>query len=100
MAEVGKRVSDGRVQKLIEAFLTANIMDGLAQWTPAPGAPQGAVLSPLLSNIYLDPLDHLMAAAGAEMVRYADDFVILCKSKEQAEAALGAVREWTGRAGP
>jgi len=99
MTEVGKSVSDGRVLKLIEAFLKANIMEGLAQWTPAAGAPQGAVLSPLLSNIYLNPLDHLMASAGVEMVRYADDVVILCKSKEQAEAALETVRQWTASAG-
>jgi RNA-directed DNA polymerase len=99
MAEVGKRVADGRVLKLIEAFLTARIMDGLDQWTPMAGAPQGAVLSPLLSNIYLNPLDHLMAASGWEMVRYADDFVILCPSKEQAQAALETVRNWTAQAG-
>src|SRR4051812_39540786 len=78
LARVGERITDGRVLKLIEAFLKANIMEGLERWTPTAGAPQGAVLSPLLSNIYLNPLDHLMASAGVEMVRYADDFVILC----------------------
>ncbi|MCA9441497.1 MAG: group II intron reverse transcriptase/maturase, partial [Candidatus Omnitrophica bacterium] len=46
-------------------------------WVPEEGTPQGAVLSPLLSNIYLDPLDHLTADRGFEMVRYADDFVVL-----------------------
>jgi RNA-directed DNA polymerase len=99
MQEVAKRVADGRVLKLIEAFLEARIMDDLAQWTPMAGAPQGAVLSPLLSNIYLNPLDHLMAAKGYEMVRYADDFVILCRSKQEAEAALAEVRQWTAQAG-
>lgn len=99
MAEVGKRVADGRVLKLIESFLAARIMEGLDQWTPMAGAPQGAVLSPLLSNIYLNPLDHLMAASGWQMVRYADDFVILCQSKEQAQAALEAVKAWTAQAG-
>lgn len=99
MAQVGKRVADGRVLKLIEAFLKANIMEGLDQWTPMAGAPQGAVLSPLLSNIYLNPLDHLMAASGWQMVRYADDFVVLCQSKEQAQAALEAVKAWTAQAG-
>ena len=58
---------------LIESFLKQGVMDGLHEWTPAKGSPQGAVISPLLSNIYLDPLDHLLAAAGFEMVRYADD---------------------------
>jgi RNA-directed DNA polymerase len=69
-------------------------------WTPMAGAPQGAVLSPLLSNIYLNPLDHLMASGGYEMVRYADDFVILCRTKEDAEsAALAEVKQWTAQAG-
>lgn len=99
MAEVGRRVADGRVLKLIESFLAARVMDGLDQWTPTAGAPQGAVLSPLLSNIYLNPLDHLMAGSGWEMVRYADDFVILCRSKQQAEAALEAVKRWVASAG-
>jgi RNA-directed DNA polymerase len=99
MREVGKRVADGRVLTLIGSFLEAKVMEGLDQWEPASGAPQGAVLSPLLSNIYLDPLDHLMAGKGYEMVRYADDFVILCRSKEDAEAALDEVRRWTAQAG-
>jgi RNA-directed DNA polymerase len=99
MSLVRKRVADGRVLTLIESFLEAQIMEEASQWTPTAGAPQGAVLSPLLSNIYLDPLDHQMAAAGYEMVRYADDFVILCKTKEQAQAALDAVSAWVAQAG-
>jgi len=73
LAEVRQYVSDSRVLGLIEAFLTAEIMDGLQHWTPESGAPQGAVLSPLLSNLYLNALDHLMAGEGFEMTRYADD---------------------------
>ena len=99
MKQVQTRVADGRVLKLIESFLKANIMEGLDQWTPMAGAPQGAVLSPLLSNIYLNPLDHLMAQQGCEMVRYADDFVILCRTKQQAQAALEQVKQWTAQAG-
>ena len=53
------------------------------------------MLSPLLSNIYLNPLDHLMAAKGIEMVRYADDFVILCRTAAEADQALALVSEWT-----
>jgi RNA-directed DNA polymerase len=74
-------------------------MDGLVGWTPEQGTPQGAVVRPLLSNIYLDPLDHLMAETGMEMVRYADDFVILCRSAEDAARALETVRRWTAQAG-
>jgi RNA-directed DNA polymerase len=99
MSLVRKHVADGRVLKLIESFLGAAVMEQASQWTPTAGAPQGAVLSPLLSNIYLDPLDHQMAAAGYEMVRYADDFVILCKTKEQAQLALDAVSAWVAQAG-
>jgi RNA-directed DNA polymerase len=99
MKQIKTRVADGRVLNLIESFLEAKILEGLEQWTPAAGAPQGAVLSPLLSNIYLNPLDHLLAGKGYEMVRYADDFVILCRSKEDAEAALAEVKQWTTQAG-
>src|SRR6516165_4555034 len=99
MALIGQKVSDGRVLSLIEAFLKQGVLDGLREWTPETGSPQGAVISPLLSNIYLNPLDHLMAQAGLEMVRYADDFVILCRSPEEAARALAKVQEWTAQAG-
>jgi RNA-directed DNA polymerase len=89
-----ERIADGAVLRLIESFLTAGILDGLQSWEPEAGAPQGAVLSPLLSNIYLNPLDHLMVAEGFAMVRYADDFVILCRSAAEAEQALTLVRQW------
>lgn len=94
MTRVKEKIADGSVLSLIESFLKANILDGLEQWCPTTGAPQGAVLSPLLSNIYLDPPDHLTARAGYEMVRYADDFVILCRTPEEASRALTLVREW------
>jgi RNA-directed DNA polymerase len=73
LEEVGKYVADSRVLGLIEAFLKADILDGLEGWTPESGTPQGAVLSPLLSNLYLNELDHKMAQEGYEMTRYADD---------------------------
>jgi len=94
MACLEEKIADGSVLRLIDSFLKADILDEASQWTPEAGAPQGAVLSPLLSNIYLDPLDHLMAKAGFEMVRYADDFVILCRSAEDAARALEIVRRW------
>jgi len=99
MERVREKIADGPVLKLIESFLKADIMSESARWTPERGAPQGAVLSPLLSNIYLDPLDHLVAASGFQMVRYADDFVILCRTMEEAQRALDLVRTWTEAAG-
>jgi RNA-directed DNA polymerase len=99
LALVANKVTDRRVLGLVEAFLGQRVLDGLQEWVPEQGTPQGAVISPLLSNIYLDPLDHLMANSGFEMVRYADDFVVLCRSPEDAAAALEAVRDWTVRAG-
>jgi RNA-directed DNA polymerase len=99
LARIGQKVSDGRILKLIEAFLEQRVLDGASEWTPEQGTPQGAVVSPLLSNVYLDPLDHLMAAAGIEMVRYADDFVVLCRDPQAAAAALAEVQSWTAQAG-
>lgn len=96
---VSQKISDSRVLSLIALFLKQGVMDGLDRSIPEQGSPQGAVISPLLSNIYLDPLDHLMARAGFEMVRYADDFVILCRDRTTAEAALRKVQEWTAQAG-
>ena len=96
MERVKAKVSDGRLLDLIGSWLTAEIMNGMERWTPTVGSPQGAVISPLLANIYLDPLDHLMAAEGYRMVRYADDFVILTRSREQTDAALALVSRWVG----
>jgi len=98
LAQIRRKVSDGRVLAQIEAFLRQGVLDGLHAWTPETGSPQGAVISPLLSNIYLDPLDHVMAREGFAMVRYADDFVILCRSAEEAARALARVQAWTAEA--
>jgi RNA-directed DNA polymerase len=98
-AQVGRKVTDGRILALIGSFLEQGVLDGEEEWTPEQGTPQGAVVSPLLSNIYLDPLDHLMAERGFEMVRYADDFVVMCRSEEDAVAALAVVQQWTVQAG-
>jgi len=96
---IGQKVADNCVLALIASFLEQGVLDGEQEWTPEQGTPQGAVVSPLLSNIYLDPLDHLMAARGFEMVRYADDFVVMCRSQEEATAALAVVQQWTASAG-
>lgn len=94
-----RKIADSRVLDLIAAYLNQKIVDQMASWTPETGSPQGAVISPLLSNIYLDPLDHLMAQAGYAMTRYADDMVIQCRSEAEARQALELVREWTTSVG-
>ena len=100
IAAVSEHVADGRVLELIQKFLRQGVMESGKGWSPTEmGTPQGSVLSPLLANIYLNPLDHLMAGEGWEMVLYADDFVILCESQEQAQRALETVRQWVEQAG-
>jgi RNA-directed DNA polymerase len=99
LKEIGCYIADGRVMALIEAFLTQDILEGMALWTPEQGAPQGAVISPLLSNLYLHSIDVAMARNGFEMVRYADDFVILCRTAEEAHTALELVGELTAAKG-
>ena len=123
MQLVGERVADGRVLTLIESFLKQGIMEDMGEIEPEEreeGTPQGGVISPLLANIYLNPLDHLMSQSGHEpersadrqptgcpegvsaanqMVRYADDMVILCHSAEAAETAMATLREWSAHAG-
>ena len=99
LSELRKYVADNRVLDLVEKFLKAEILDGKEHWQPESGAPQGAVLSPLLSNLYLNELDHMMAAAGFEMTRYADDLVVQCKTLAEAENALAKVAVWTSERG-
>lgn len=94
LARVEEKISDGRILGLLRAWLEADIMAGTRRWTPTMGAPQGAVISPLLANVYLHPLDVRMAQLGYRMVRYADDFVVLCESREAADAALAEIRRW------
>ena len=91
MKEVRKYIADGRVLELLETFLKVDILDGMNRWTPEGGTPQGAVISPLLANLFLHPVDIAMAEAGYRMVRYADDFVVLCGSDAEAQSALTLV---------
>ena len=97
--QVRSKVADSKVLDLLEAYLEQEVVESAKHWTPEEGTPQGAVISPLLSNIYLDALDHQMAQHGYAMVRYADDFVILCRSESEAQRALAEVKEWTAAAG-
>jgi len=100
MALVQEHVADGRVLGLIEGFLKQGVIEG-TDWHEAKeeGTPQGGVISPLLANIYLDPLDWLVAESGFEMVRYADDMVVLCRSREEAVDALSKIKAWMEGAG-
>lgn len=94
MERVQDKISDGKVLELIQGFLKQGILEDCKEWIPEQGSPQGAVLSPLLANIYLHPLDQLMENKGYRMVRYADDFVIMCKTKEEAQNAFKLIEEW------
>ncbi len=88
MEQVAAEVSDGKLLDLIRGFVKADIVEEMKRWTPEEGTPQGAVLSPLLANIYMHEFDRQMAEAGCEVVRYADDFVVLCRTRQEAQAAL------------
>ena len=93
-ARIEEHISDGRLLELLASWLQQDIVKGMDRWTPTAGTPQGAVISPLLANLYLHPLDAKMSKLGLRMVRYADDFVILCQTASQAQAALEEVKVW------
>jgi RNA-directed DNA polymerase len=95
MARVEELISDGRVLELLGKYLKAGVMEELKGWEPTEqGTPQGAVISPVLANLYLNPLDHFMAARGYAMTRYADDFVVQCRTQGEAQAALELIQNW------
>jgi RNA-directed DNA polymerase len=94
MRLVGERIADGKVLALMRLFLKQGVLDGGEVRETEAGTPQGGVISPLLANIYLNPLDWLLLEGGCQSVRYADDMVILCRSAAEAEQALGLVRQW------
>jgi group II intron reverse transcriptase/maturase len=93
MSSVRRRIADGRVLKLFEAFLKAGVMEGGVVTVPKAGTPQGGVISPWIANLVLDDLDKAIEAKGWRHVRYADDFIVLCRSREEAEQALAHVKE-------
>ena len=99
MADIGRYIADGRVLELIQSFLKQDILEDMVLWTPEKGSPQGAVVSPLLANLYLHPVDVAVAAAGFEMIRYADDLVILCRSEAEARRALDLLGRLTTERG-
>ena len=92
LKEVAREIADGTVLSLIDLYLRAGVMEGAKGWQPTNvGTPQGAVISPLLANIYLHPVDEIVSRDYA-LVRYADDMVILCRTRDEAEVALQALR--------
>jgi RNA-directed DNA polymerase len=93
LAEVAKEVADGKVLGLIEALLGQPVMEATTKWTPEEGIPQGSTLGPLLANVFLHPVDEVLAREGYEVTRYADDLIIQCKTKEEANTALARLRE-------
>jgi RNA-directed DNA polymerase len=100
MARVRERVADGRVLQLVEAFLTQPVAEADGRrWTPDAGVPQGAVVSPVLANLYLHPLDQQLTAAGFALTRYADDLVVQCHTEAEARRALDAITRWCAAAG-
>ena len=100
LARVKAKVVDGRILELVESFLKQGVIEDVKGWSPSEvGTPQGGSISGLLANIYLDQLDWKLHLQGWELVRYADDFVILCRTRDQAEAVLQEVRHWCDEAG-
>ena len=100
LALIERRIADGRVLRLIRQYLEAGVMERMKQWKPTlQGTPQGSGVSPLLANIYLNGLDHQMSLAGKEIVRYADDFVICCRTESEAQEALAMVEDFARKAG-
>src|SRR5262249_19721965 len=100
LARIKAKVVDGRILKLVERCLKAGVMEEQKGWSATEvGTPQGGVISPLLANVYLDGLDWRLHFGGWELVRYADDFVVLCRTREHAEAVLQDVRQWCEAAG-
>ena len=97
MGDVHEEVADGRVLELVQAMLKVGVLEDGAVTEPEAGTPQGGVISPLLANIYLHPVDVVLGHAGYSIVRYADDLVVLCRSNAEAKAALGLLQATMAR---
>jgi len=92
MTLVAAEIADGNILRLIEKFLKAGVMENGVFKPTTIGTPQGGVISPLLANIVLNQLDWQLDAAGYRFARYADDFVVLCPTKNEAQEAMTLVK--------
>jgi RNA-directed DNA polymerase len=99
MTLVEARVSDVNVLKLLQQFLDQQVVEGMKHWTPMAGTPQGSVISPLMANLYLHGLDELLSTDGYQYVRFADDFVVMCRTREEAEKVLVVIQNWVDKHG-
>lgn len=99
MRLVEERIADGKVLGLIEAFLKQGVLEEGILSDPITGSPQGGIVSPLLANIYLNPLDWLLESLGLHSVRYADDIVVLAADAQRAHHALEQISQWMAGAG-
>ena len=93
MGAVNEEIADGSVLRLVGMFLKSGVMEGNVETIPEEGTPQGGPLSPLLANIYLHPLDKVLEGNGLRFVRYADDFVVFARTRQEAEGALALIRQ-------
>jgi len=94
MELVRERIADGKVLDMLEKFIKAGVLEEGVVTDPETGSPQGGIVSPLLANIYLDPLDKLLESLGLHSVRYADDIVVLAEDSQTAISALESIKEW------
>ena len=88
------RVSDVAALRLLQQFLDQQVIEGMKHWTPTAGTPQGSVISPLMANLYLHGLDEMLGSDEHKYVRFADDFVVMCRTRQEAEEVLAAIQDW------
>lgn len=99
LERIADRIADGRVMNMLQQMLQRGVLENREWIDSDTGTPQGGVISPLLANVYLNPLDHLMQRAGHKLVRYADDLVILCQTQSEAETAYALLKTWVEEQG-
>ncbi len=96
---VKAKVSDVNALKLLQQFLDQEVIEGMKHWTPVAGTPQGSVISPLLANLYLHGLDEILCDGEYKYARFADDFVVMCRTREEAEKVLVVIQDWVNKHG-